>query len=95
MNEIMKIDLAIEDSNTLFREITKAIKNETKVQQGRFLIMVLVTLGASSLGNMLTGKWMVRAGYGNRERKGMLRTGCEGSMKFLWSKKDSLLHPIL
>ena len=56
MNEIMKIDLAIEDSNTLFREITKAIKNETKVQQGRFLIMVLVTLGASSLGNMLTGK---------------------------------------
>ena len=35
--------------------------------------MLLGTLGASLSGNMLSGKVFVRLGYGNNERKGMLK----------------------
>ena len=42
----------------------KAIKNETKEQKGGLLSMLLGTLGASLLGNLQTGKRIVRAGYG-------------------------------
>ena len=37
--------------------------------------MLLGTLGASLLGNMLTGKGVLRASYGNKEGKGVLRAG--------------------
>ena len=37
--------------------------------------MLLGTLGASLLGNMLTGKGLVRAGSGNKNRKGTVRLG--------------------
>ena len=37
--------------------------------------MLLGTLGASLLGNVLTGKGMLRAGYGNKEENGILRAG--------------------
>ena len=37
--------------------------------------MLLGTLGASLLGNLLTGKGILRAGYGNRKGKGFLRAG--------------------
>ena len=43
--------------------------------------MSLGTLGASLLGNMLTGKGILRAGYGNKEGKGILRAGY-GSKSF-------------
>ena len=35
--------------------------------------MLLGTLGASLLGNMLSGKGILRVGYGNKEKKGILR----------------------
>ena len=35
--------------------------------------MLLGTLGASLLGNLLTGKGIVRAGTGNKKGKGILR----------------------
>ena len=53
-------------TNILLKRITKTIKNETKKQKGGFLGMLLGTLAASLLGNMLTGKGMLRAGYGNK-----------------------------
>ena len=68
MNDIIKIAQAFEDSNILLKGIPKTIKNETKEQKGGFLGILLGTLGASSLGNMLTGKGMLRAGYGNKEK---------------------------
>ena len=37
--------------------------------------MLLVTLGASLLGNLLTGKGILRAGSGNKKGKGILRAG--------------------
>ena len=64
INDIMKIVQALEDSNNLLEEVTKTIKNETE-QKGGFLGMLLGTLGASLLGNMLAEKGIVRVGSGN------------------------------
>ena len=64
MNEIMKIVQALENSGVLLKGVTKTIKNETKEQKGGFLSMLLGTLGASLLGDLLSGKGTVRAGEG-------------------------------
>ena len=39
----------------------KKIKNEAKEQKGQFLGMLLATLGASLLGNLLTAKETIRS----------------------------------
>ena len=65
MNDIMKIAQAVEDSNILLKVVTKTIKDETKEKKGGFLSMLLGTLGASLLGNLLAGKGIARAGYGD------------------------------
>ena len=44
--------------------------------------MLLGTLGASLLGNMLAGKGIVRAGYGNKKGKGILRAGYGSKKNF-------------
>ena len=65
MNDIMKIIKALENSGILLKGVSKTIKNETKEQRGGFLSMLLGTLGASLLGNLLTGgKGIMRAGNG-------------------------------
>ena len=65
MNDIMKIIKALENSGVLLKGVSKAIKNETREQKGGFLSMLLGTLGASLLGNLLTGgKGIMRAGDG-------------------------------
>ena len=75
MNDMMKIVQALEDSTILLKGVTTTIKNETKEQKGGFLSMLLSTLGASLLGNMLTGKGIVRAGSGNKKGRGIVRAG--------------------
>ena len=75
MNDIIKIVQAREDSNILLKGVTKTIKNETKEQKGRFLSMLLGTLRASLLGNLLTGKGIVGVGSGNKKGKGIVRAG--------------------
>ena len=73
----MKFIQALENSNILLKGVTKA----TKKQKGGFLSMLLGTLGASLLGNLLTGKGILRAGSGNQKEKdnkkgkGILRAG--------------------
>ena len=75
MNDIIKITEALQNSGILLKGVTKTIENETKEQRGEFLSMLLGTLGASLLGNLLTGgKGMMRAG------EGIVRSG-EGSKK--------------
>ena len=65
MNDIMKIIEALENSGILLKGVSKTIENETKEQKGGFLNMLLGTLGASLLGNLLSGgKGIVRAGEG-------------------------------
>ena len=64
MNNIIKIIEALENSGILLKGVIKTIENETKEHRGGFLSMSLGTLGASLLGNLLTGKGMIRAGEG-------------------------------
>ena len=75
MSDIMKIAQALEDSNVLLKGVTKIIKNKIKEQKGEFLSMLLDTLGASLLGNILAGKGILRAGSGNKKGKGIVRVG--------------------
>ena len=81
MNDIMKIIEALENSGILLKGVTKTIENETKEQRGGYLGMLLGTLGASLLGNLLTsGKGIMRAGDGVvRAGDGIVRVG-EGSV---------------
>ena len=75
MNDIMKIIKALENSGILLIGVSKTIENETKEQRGGFSGMSLGTLGASLLGDLLTGgKGFMRAG------DGILRAG-SGSKK--------------
>ena len=64
INDIMKIVQALESSGVLLKGVTETIKMKTKDQKGDFLSMLLDTLGASLLGNLLTGKGTVRNGAG-------------------------------
>ena len=75
MNDIIKIVQALKDSNILLKVVTKTTENETKEQEGGFLSMLLGTLGASLLGNLLSGKGIARAG------EGIIRAGYGSSVK--------------
>ena len=83
MNDIIKIVQALEDSNILLKGVTKTIKDETKEQKCGFLSMLLGTLGASLLGNLLTGKGIERAASGNHSKKGkeIVRAGYSNHSK--------------
>ena len=70
MNDIIKIFQALEDSNIVLKGITKTTENEIKDEKGG-----LSTLGASLLGNMLTGKIVLRESYRNKEGKRIVRAG--------------------
>ena len=66
----------LEDSGLLLKGVTETVQNEIKKQKGGFLSMLLGTLGASLLGNILAGKGInragegvVRASYGNKKGK--------------------------
>ena len=75
LNDMINIVIVLEDSDVLLKGVTETIKNETKEQIGGFLSMLLGTLGASLLGNLLSGKGLYRTGYGNNSGKGTYRTG--------------------
>ena len=60
----MKFFQALADSGILLKGVSETIKNETKEQKGRFIIMLFGTLRESLLGNLSTDKGFVRAGKG-------------------------------
>ena len=77
MHNLLKIVKSLEDSGILLNGITETVKNEVKEQKGGFLSMLLGTLGASLLGELLTkklsgrgviraGEGTIRAGYGSK-----------------------------
>ena len=78
----MKIVKSLEDSGLLIKGVSQTIQQEVKKQKGGFLSMLLGTLGASLLGNMLAGKGILRAGYGSKIGKGMIRAGYGNKMDF-------------
>ena len=54
--DIMKMIKSLEESDLLIKGVSEAIQNEAKEQRVGFLGMLLGTLRASLLGNLLTGK---------------------------------------
>ena len=75
MDDILKIVKSLEDSGALLKGVSETIQHEAKEQRGGFLSMLLGTLGASLLGDILSkglsgkgvtrpGEGTIRAGYG-------------------------------
>ena len=54
--DIVKIVKPLEDSRLSLEGVIETIQNEAKEKRGGFLSMLLGTLGASLLGNILAGK---------------------------------------
>ena len=69
MKDIIKVVKSLEDSGLLLKWVSETIQNEAKEPKGGFLSMLLGTLGARLLGNILAGKGM------NRAEEGILRAG--------------------
>ena len=76
MKDIIKIVKSLEDSSLLLKGVSETIQNEAKEQKIVFLCILLCTLGAILLGNILAGKGInrssegvIRAGYGNEKGK--------------------------
>ena len=78
MQDLLKIVKSLEDSGILLDGISETVKNEVKDQKRGFLSMLLGTLGASLLGDLLTksltgrgviraGEGTIRAGYGSKK----------------------------
>ena len=94
IEDIIKIVKSLEGSGLLLKGVTETVQNEVKEQKGGFLSTLLGTLGASLLGNLLTGKGIYRAGKGkgaiatrqgrgiNRAGEGILRAGYGYKMDF-------------
>ena len=85
---------SLEHSGLLLKGVTETVQNEVKGQKGGFLSMLLGTLDASLLGNILTGTDAIatsqggvlyRAGKGkgiNRAGEGIVRAGYGSKMAF-------------
>ena len=77
MDDILKIVKSLENSGVLLKGISETIQNEAIEKRGGFLGMLLGTLGASLLGDVLSkglsdkgviraGEGTIRAGYGSK-----------------------------
>ena len=78
MEDTIRIIKSLEDSGLLLKGVSKTVQNDVNEQKGGFLSMLLGTLGASFLGNILIGKEIYRAGEGkgiNRAGEGIVRNG--------------------
>ena len=78
MKDIIKMVKSLENSDLSIKAVTETVQNEVKEQKGGFLSMLLGTLGASLLGNILTGWGINRAGKSrgiNRAGEGIVRAG--------------------
>ena len=80
MNDIMKILQALEDSDILLKEVTKAVKNGTKEHKGGFLGTLVDT--SSVPRRFIFRKRNCRAGSGNKKGKGIVRAGSRKEWNF-------------
>ena len=76
-DDILKIVKSLEDSGVLLKCVSETIQHEAKEQRGGFLSMLVGSLGASLLGDVLSkglsgsgviraGERTIRAGYGSK-----------------------------
>ena len=76
MEDLIKIVKSLEDFGLLLRVVTESVRTEIKEQKGGFLSMLLGTLGASLLGNLLSGIGINKNGKGiRRTGEGIIRAG--------------------
>ena len=78
MEDIIKMVKSLDNSGLLLKGVTETVQNEVKEEKGGFLSTLFGTLGASLLGNLLTGRGVNRAGKGhgiNRTGEGMVIAG--------------------
>ena len=72
IQDVLKIVKSLADSGVLLKGVTETIHNDISEQIDGFLLMLLGTLGASLLGDLLTknlsGKGTVRAGQGIKKK---------------------------
>ena len=64
MEDVIKTVKSLEDSGLLLKGVSETIQNEAKEQKGIFLSMLLGTLRASLLGNILAGREVIMSGDG-------------------------------
>ena len=93
MKDFIEIVKTLEDCGLLPEGLSETIQNEAKKQKGGFLSMLLGILGASLLGNILTGKGInrageeiVRAGYGNNKGR---KATTKGHKKWVFNATSS------
>ena len=87
IRDIIKIVKSLQNSGLLLKGVNETVQNEVKEQNVGLLSMLLGALGASLLGNLLTGRGIYRAGKGkgkgiNRAGEGVLRAGYGNKMDF-------------
>ena len=87
IHDSIKIVKSLDDSGLLLKGVTETVQNEVKDEKGGFRSALLVTLGASLLGDFLIGKAAIatsqgrgtyRVGKGkgiNRAGEGIVRAG--------------------
>ena len=78
MGDIMKLVKSLEESGLLIKDLSETIKNEAKEQKGGFSSMLLGTLGASLLENLLADKGVIATSQGGgtiRAGEGTIRAG--------------------
>ena len=89
IEDIIKIVQSLEGSGLLLRRVTEAVQNEVKEQKGGFLSMLLGTLGASLLGNILAGKGINKKGKRiNRAGEEIVKAG-EGIVRAGYGNKNN------
>ena len=81
MDDILKIVKSLEDSGVLLKGVSETIQNEVKEQRGGYISILLGTLEASLLSDILSkglsGKGVIRAG------EGTIRAGYGSKRSFL------------
>ena len=60
LDNTMKIVQSLEESGLLIKSVSKATENETKEQKGESFVMLIGTLAATLLGNILASKRVVK-----------------------------------
>ena len=99
MKDIIEIVKSLEHSSLFPEGVSETIQNEAKEQRGGFLSMLLSTLGASLIGNVLAGKGInraaegiVRAGYGNKKIKKQEKRDKIMKTKWIFNAGSSLTN---
>ena len=93
IGDIIKIVKSLEGSGLLLKGVTETVQNEVKEQKGGFLSMLLGTLGACLLGNLLARRGIYRAGkdkvaIATRQGRGKGRNGAgEGVLRAGYGSK--------